>query len=211
MATTPTYDASKYLDRPRTKLRRVERGLEDAEWIDRFLSTCAAGHCAIAWEGQPLIHSNLYWHDGADRVYWHTAPVGKFRAVVEQGPLPACFTIMEHGRMLPAGTPFDFSTEYASVVLYGTVRVVTDRDEKRRGLEGLMAKYAAHLKPGVDYEPMPDSDIDATSVFCLDVDERVAKHNVKPDDYPAYRYEGGGFIDTERAAGRVTMKMKEIA
>ena len=74
-----------------------------------------------------------------------------------------------------------------------------------------MTKYAAHLTPGVDYEPMPDTDIAQTSVLRLTIAERVAKHNVKPTDYPAYAYPGRSFIETERAAGRVTVKAKELA
>lgn len=144
-------------------------------------------------------------------VYWHTAPVGKLRAVLETGVARACFTVTEFGRVLPAGTPFDFSTEYASVVIYGAVRVVADAAEKRHALEGVMAKYAPHLVPGVDYAPMPESDIELTSVYCLAIETRVGKHNVKPDDYPAYPYPGGSFIDEEREAGRATVRPKELA
>ncbi len=205
-----TVDASKYLKRPVTAVRRKDRALTDDAWMDRMLVTSAVGNVAVCWEGQPLLHSNLYWFDG-ERIYWHTAAVGKLRAVLDTGTAPACFSVMEHGRILPANTPLDFSTEYASVILYGTVRVVADPHEKRHGLEGLMRKYAPQLQPGVDYTPMPDADVAETSVYCLEVESRVGKHNVKPADYPAYPYEGGSFIDAERAAGRATLKAKELA
>ncbi|MND01899.1 hypothetical protein D3C83_210770 [compost metagenome] len=74
-----------------------------------------------------------------------------------------------------------------------------------------MAKYAPHLTPGVDYEPMPDSDVALTSVLCLDIEERMGKHNVKPADYPAYDYPAASFIDAERAAVRVTIKAQDLA
>lgn len=200
----------KYLDKPLTQVRRKERVLDDAVWIDRFLDRAPFGHIAVTWEGQPLIHSNLYWYDGAN-IYWHTAPVGKLRAILDQGEQRACFTVTEYGRILPASTPFDFSTEYASVILYGTARVVADAAEKRRALEGLMTKYAPHLVPGVDYTPMLDSDIALTSVHCMEIATRVGKHNVKPDDYPAYPNPTPSFIAAERDAGRATMKAKELA
>jgi nitroimidazol reductase NimA-like FMN-containing flavoprotein (pyridoxamine 5'-phosphate oxidase superfamily) len=202
--------ASGYLERPLTRVRRKDRTLGDEEWIERFLRMAAMGHAAVCWDGQPLIHSNLFWYDGR-RVYWHTAQVGKFRAVAEQGEARACFTVAEHGRILPDVTPLEFSTEYASVILYGRLRLVADPAEKRYGLEGLMDKYAPHLRPGVDYEPMPEDDVARTSVYCLEIDERVAKHNVKPDDYPAFWYSGGSFIEEERRAGRHTLKPKELA
>src|SRR5918911_2672229 len=201
-----------YLRRPRTLVRRRDRGLTDDAWIDRFLSVAPVGHVAIAWEGEPLLNSNLFWFDGDRRIYWHTAGVGKFRAVLDAlGSARACFSITEQGRLLPASTPLDFSTEYASVQVYGTARVVEDPAEKRRGLEGLMAKYAPQLEPGVDYTPMPDADVATTSVYCLEIEQRVGKHNVKPLDYPAYAYPGQSFIDEERAAGRTTVLPKELA
>jgi len=198
-----------YLDRPLGQVRRKDRQLTDTDWIERFLVRASFGQLAVAHEGQPMIHMNLFWYDGQS-IWFHTAPVGKLRAVVEAGAARACFSVAEIGRILPAGTPFDFSTEYASVICYGTLAVVDEVTAKQVGLEGLMAKYAPHLKAGVDYEPMPASDIERTTVFRMAVEERVAKHNVKPADYPAYPCPGESFIDAERGAGRVTMKWKEI-
>lgn len=200
----------RYLERPLTQVRRKDRVLADEEWMDRMLAISALGHLAITVDGQPLVHSNYFWFDGK-RIYWHTAQVGKLRALLEQGAARACFTVAEFGRVLPAGTPFDFSTEYASVILYGTVHVVDDAVEKKYALEGVMAKYAPHLVAGVDYEPMPDSDIAITSVYRFEIETRVGKHNVKPTEYPAYPYPYGSFIDAERDAGRATMRPKELA
>jgi hypothetical protein len=200
----------RYLERPLTQVRRKDRVLTDEEWMDRFLTMSAVGHLAVVYEDQPLLHSNFFWCDGT-RVYWHTAQVGKLRAVLETGVARACFTVTEFGRVLPAGTPFDFSTEYASVVCYGTVRIVADATEKKHALEGVMRKYAPHLVAGVDYEPMPESDIAITSVYCLEIETRVGKHNVKPDEYPAYPFPHGSFIDAEREAGRATLRDKELA
>ena len=131
--------------------------------------------------------------------------------MLDLGETPACFTITEQGRILPASTPLAFSTEYASVVIYGKVRVATDLAEKRYRLEGLMTKYAPQLTPGVDYEPMPDGDVSATLVYVLEIDTKVGKHNVKPADYPAYPCPNPSFLDEERAAGRASVRPKELA
>lgn len=202
--------ARNYLNRPLTQVRRKDRRLNEVEWQDRLLTLAPVGHLAVVWDGQPLITTSLFWYDGTT-VYMHAAAVGKLRAVLDAGPHTACFSVSEMGRLLPADTPLDFSTEYASVMLYGQADVVTAPSEKRRVLDGLMAKYAPHLTVGVDYRLMPESDVDLTSVFRITVVERVGKHNVKPADYPAYPYPGGSFIDEERAAGRATIKAKDLA
>lgn len=199
-----------YLKRALTQVRRKDRSLTDEEWIDRFLSMAPIGHLAICFEGQPMLHSNIFWFDG-ERIFWHTANVGRLRAMLDAGETPACFTITEQGRILPAGTPLDFSTEYASVIIYGQVRVAADLAEKRYGLEGLMTKYAPQMTPGVDYQPMPDGDVRATSVYVLEIETKVGKHNVKPADYPAYPCPNPSFIDEERAAGRASVRPKELS
>ncbi|MFN8526955.1 MAG: pyridoxamine 5'-phosphate oxidase family protein [Chloroflexota bacterium] len=199
-----------YLKRPVTTVRRKDRQLTDDEWMDRLLTMQPVGHMAFVWDDAPMIHSNIFWFDGP-RIYWHTAAVGRLPAAFQQGPRRACFTVTELGRILPNYTPLEFSTEYASVVVYGTLRLVDDFAEKKRALEGLMTKYAPHLEPGRDYDPMPDEDVNQTSVFCLDVDSRVGKHNVKPADYPAYTLPVASFIDAERDAGRATVKPKELS
>ena len=201
-----------YLNRSRTLVRRRDRALTDDAWIDRYLSIAPIGHLAICWEGEPLLHSNIFWFDGDRRVYFHTAAVGKFRSVVDaSGSARGCFSVTEIGRLLPADTPLNFSTEYASVQAYGTLRLERDRAAKKAALEGIMAKYAPQLQPGVDYRPMPDGDVNQTSVFCFEIEERVGKHNVKPDDYPAYVYPAGSVLDEERAAGRASVRPKELA
>lgn len=202
-----------YLTRPVTQLRRKDRALTEIEWMDRLLALAPLGHLAVIWNGQPSIHSNYFWYDAnAERVYWHTAGTGRLRAMFEAGVSGACFTVSEFGRLLPADTPFDFSTEYASVVLYGPVTLVADTNmaEKRHALDGIMAKYAPHLTAGVDYAVMPDGDITRTSVYSLSVEQRVGKHNVKPTDFRAYPYPGGSFIDLEREASRLTVHPKEL-
>ena len=188
-----------------TQPRRKDRRLDDDAWMDRFLARASFGHLAVCHQGTPHLHSNLFWYDGS-AIWIHTAPVGRLREIVGEGAAAACFTVAEHGRILPSYTPLEFSTEYASVLVFGRLEVVADRAARRHALEGLMTKYAPHLVPGVDYTPMPDKDVARTAVFRLTVTERVGKHNVKPGDYPAYLYPGESFIDAERAAGRITVK-----
>jgi len=188
-----------------TQPRRKDRRLEDDAWLDRFLTRAPFGHLAVCHDGAPHLHGNLFWYDGT-AIWLHTAPVGRLRELVEAGATRACFAVAEHGRILPSYTPLEFSTEYASVLVYGDLEIVTDMAARRHGLEGLMTKYAPHLTPGVDYTPMPDKDVARTAVFRLVITDRAGKHNVKPDDYPAYAFPGESFIDAERAAGRITVK-----
>jgi len=52
-------NASRYLSRPLTQVRRRDRALEDGDWLDRFLAEAPVGHLAIVWEGQPFLHTKV--------------------------------------------------------------------------------------------------------------------------------------------------------
>jgi len=118
------------------KLMAPERALEQLE----------RGFCGrlatVGADGYPYCVPLLYvWLDGELWVH-NTAARGHLRANVEHDPR-VCFEVDEPGQVFHYGRfECDSSVEYRSVVLVGTIRIVTDRAAKQRFCEALMAKYA---------------------------------------------------------------------
>jgi uncharacterized protein len=191
-------------------VRRRDRHLDDEAWVDRFLAAAPICQVALAPDGLPTIHTHNFWADG-DAIYSHGAQRGALAAATADGPVPACFTAVEHGRILVADEAAEFGTEYASVVAYGTLTRVTDEAECLRALAGLMAKYAPGFVSGRDYRPAEPVDLRRTVVYRFDVERRIAKHLVKDADEPAVPYPPFSFIDELRAAGRLTNPKKAAA
>jgi nitroimidazol reductase NimA-like FMN-containing flavoprotein (pyridoxamine 5'-phosphate oxidase superfamily) len=113
--------------KPASPLRRKDRHLDDEAWIDRFLAGAPIGHLAFAPEGRPTIHSHNFWAAG-DAIYSHGSQRGALALATSGGPIPACFTVTEHGRILVADAAADFGTEFASVITTGCL-LVEDDDE----------------------------------------------------------------------------------
>ena len=157
--------------------------------------------------GEPTIHSHNFWADG-DAIYHHGARRGALADLLAAGPVKACFTVTEAGRILVADAAVDFGTEFASVVAYGTLRVVDDEAEQWRVQDGLMRKYAPGFEAGRDYRPADADDLRRMAVYRLDVERRIAKHNIRAADHPAVPYPAFSFIDEERAADRLTNRPK---
>jgi nitroimidazol reductase NimA-like FMN-containing flavoprotein (pyridoxamine 5'-phosphate oxidase superfamily) len=82
------------------------------------------------------------------------------------------------GRLLPAETAIEFSTEYASVTVFGNARIADDASEQRHGLQGLLDKYFSHLRPGENYSPITDAELQRTSVFAIEIEAWSGKHKV---------------------------------
>lgn len=169
--------------RPINELRRHDRAQDD-DWIRAFLRSAAWGMLATASEGQPFINSNLYVYDEeSNAIYLHTAHTGRTRSNLENDER-VCFSVAQMGRLLPDEIALEFSVEYASVVVFGRGVVVEDDGEKARALQQLLDKYAPHLKPGRDYRPANQDELDRTSVFRIEIESWSGKQNEKPADYP---------------------------
>jgi uncharacterized protein len=170
--------------RPFSHVRREERAVTDEAWIRAFLHRAPFGVLAMAYEGQPYaVTRNFVYDEQAHAIYTHGATKGRTYDNV-QADGRVCFSVSEMGRLLPAGTAAGFGVEYAGVVVFGRMALVTDGDEARHGLQLLLDKYFPHLQPNQDYQPTTDQDLKATAVFRLDIESWSGKQKKAPDDFP---------------------------
>jgi nitroimidazol reductase NimA-like FMN-containing flavoprotein (pyridoxamine 5'-phosphate oxidase superfamily) len=165
----------------RARLRRRDRAMPSDREIEAMLHKAQVGFIATSVSDQPYIHPNLFWFDGVNRrVYFHTAIEGRTLSNVEQNP-QVCFSVAEMGKLLPADTALEFSTEYASVIVFGDTRVVKKDEEKRWGLQGLLDKYFPDLHPGEDYRSITLDELDQTAVYAIEIDAWSGKQKVETE------------------------------
>jgi nitroimidazol reductase NimA-like FMN-containing flavoprotein (pyridoxamine 5'-phosphate oxidase superfamily) len=159
-------------------MRRHDREIKDQVEIAAILRDARFGFIATASDNQPYLHANLFWYDEKHRrIYFHTAIEGRARSNIEHNP-EVCFSVASMGRLLPADSAMEFSVEYSSVTVFGKARIATDPIEQRHGLQGLLDKYFPRLKPGTDYSPMTDEELDRTSVFVIEIEAWSGKQKV---------------------------------
>lgn len=188
-----------YLNQPPTSVRRTDRQVHDEAWIDDMLTRAAVGVLASVHDGQPYLNSNIYAYD-AERncIYLHTANVGRTVANLEAHP-QVCFSVMELGRLLPAPEALEFSLEYASVVVFGTVTRITEENEALGALQRIMDKYAPHLQPTQDYRPPVVEELKRTAVLRLDISARSGKKKEVGDFEGAYWFQEQPMLASTRA------------
>jgi nitroimidazol reductase NimA-like FMN-containing flavoprotein (pyridoxamine 5'-phosphate oxidase superfamily) len=105
------------------------------------------------------------------------------RTNIEANPR-VCFCVAEMGRLLPADTSMEVGVEYASAVVFGTMEVVTDYEQAKRGLQMLLDRYFRHLKPGEDYREIIKEEVDATAVYRIRVEAWSGKETWAREDFP---------------------------
>jgi nitroimidazol reductase NimA-like FMN-containing flavoprotein (pyridoxamine 5'-phosphate oxidase superfamily) len=152
-----------------TRLRRSKQAVPEAE-IKAHLLRAPFGFTATALNGQPFLHTSLFWFDEARRcIYFHGANEGRTLDNVRLNPR-VCFGVAEMGQLLPADTAMGFGNEYQGVIVFGQVRLAQDVDEKRCALQGLLDKYFPDLRPDRDYRPITDEEMSRTTVFAIEID-----------------------------------------
>ena len=149
----------------------------DDDWIRAFLKEARIGHIATSVDGQPFINPSTFWFDEQKhQIAFHSNVAGRIRSNIESDSRVSLET-SELGRFLPSNVALEFSLQYRSVVVFGTATVVTDRDEARRLLYGLIGKYFPNMTAGKEYREITDKEVRATSVYAIRIDSWSGKEN----------------------------------
>jgi nitroimidazol reductase NimA-like FMN-containing flavoprotein (pyridoxamine 5'-phosphate oxidase superfamily) len=162
---------------PPTTGQRLPEYTRDEAWIRSYLREAKVGHVATVWDGQSFVTPTLFWYDDAnERIIFHSNLAGRVRANLEQNPR-VCLEACEMGRLLPSNVALEFSAQYQSVMVFGTVRILESDEEKTAALEGLLHKYFTNMKAGSDYRPITAQELKRTSVYEIKIESWSGKEN----------------------------------
>lgn len=157
--------------------QRLPEYTRDEAWIRAFLRREQVARLATQWEDQLFVMATTFWFDEPhQRVVFHSNLAGRTRANLERNP-KACLEISQLGRLLPSNVALEFSLQYRSVMLFGTVRILETDAEKRAALYGLLGKYFPALQAGREYRPITEEELGRTSVYELKIESWSGKEN----------------------------------
>jgi nitroimidazol reductase NimA-like FMN-containing flavoprotein (pyridoxamine 5'-phosphate oxidase superfamily) len=158
---------------------RKPKYAKDNQWIQDFLETCDVGHIATRWDGQPFITPSTFWYDPErHEIFFHSNIRGRIRTNVDRHS-EVCFEASRVGNSLPSNVALQFSIQYASVIVFGQVRVLEDLEDQRYALYGLIRKYFPDMTPGEHYRPITDEELRQTSVYSISISSWSGKENWK--------------------------------
>jgi nitroimidazol reductase NimA-like FMN-containing flavoprotein (pyridoxamine 5'-phosphate oxidase superfamily) len=170
--------------------QRLPEYARDDEWIRAFLNAARVGHIGSARDDQPFLNPSTFWFDEANhQIIFHSNVTGRIRSNIENNAR-VCFEASELGKMLPSNVALEFSLQYRSVIVFGTARILTDPDEIRRVMYGLIQKYFPAMTAGQEYREITEKELKRTSVYAITIQEWSGKENWKDradqsDEWPA--------------------------
>lgn len=183
-----------YIGQNPTAHQRRPHLTKDDAWIREFLKTAKVGRIATTVDGQPFINTNTFWYDeDHHQIAFHSNIAGRIRSNIEHSP-KVCFEAGEMGSLLPSNVAMEFSLQYRSAIVFGTARLVTEPDEAKRMLYGLISKYFPALRAGKEYREITEKELRATSVYVIKIEEWSGKENW---DEQAEQSEGWAPLDAK--------------
>jgi len=179
-----------YENQSPTAFQRRPHLTKDDAWVRAFLRSAQVGHIATSVDGQAFLNPTTFWLDEENhQIIFHSNIAGRVRSNIESNP-KVSMEASELGKMLPSNVALEFSLQYRSVVVFGTARVVTNPDEARRLLYGLIGKYFPAMTAGKEYREITDKELRATSVYAIQIEAWSGKENWEEradqsDEWPA--------------------------
>ena len=162
----------------RTRHRRLrEQGSTDRADLSAILAAGVICHLGVVVDGYPMVVPTVYGLDG-DTLYLHGSVAS--RSLVSAPQATVCVTVTHVDGLVLARSVFEHGVNYRSAMIYGTPRLVTDREEKLAGLRAL----AEHIVPGQwDYARRPNKkELAKTSLLALGLAETSVKIRRGPPD-----------------------------
>ena len=156
--------------------RRPHITREDG-WIRAFLKTAKVGHIASSRDDQPFINPTMFWFDEEKhQIVFHSNVAGRVRSNIETNA-KVCLEVSELGKFLPSNVALEFSLQFRSVIVFGNARLVTEPEEARQLLYGLIGKYFPQMTAGKEYREITDKELRATSIYAIQIEEWSGKEN----------------------------------
>lgn len=121
-------------------MRHNDKKIESESDIIEILRRGEICYLSMVDEGKAYaVPLNFGYADGA--LYFHSAPEGRKIDVLKRDP-EVCFTIIADYSIVRGEKACSWSAKYSCVIGTGKARILTDPEDKKKGLAILMGQYS---------------------------------------------------------------------
>ncbi|HUJ42710.1 MAG TPA: pyridoxamine 5'-phosphate oxidase family protein [Opitutaceae bacterium] len=149
-------------------MRRTDKEVTDQRIIDEIFATAEVCRIAMVDNGEPyVVPLNFGYRDNA--IYVHSAAGGRKMEVLRRNRR-VCFEIESPSAIVRHAEPCHWGSRSRSLIGYGGVEIITDRAQKRRGLDIIMAHYGK-----TDLNVYNERQLDAVVILRIPIESVACK------------------------------------
>ena len=158
-------------------MRRRDKEITDKNEIEGILATVMVGRLGTCANGIPYITPvNFTYDKETSKIFLHCANEGRKLDNIRVNQ-NVCFEVEEVSNVIVKQPTCASSVAYRSVIMFGSIKILTDHHAKNEALQKLAGKYAPQ-NPKV---PFTDAMLNKTNVLEIEIKEMTAKRSpVRP-------------------------------
>jgi len=161
------------------EVRRKDRQQADPSFLRHLLNNSVSCTIAIERDGYPLNHVAFFTYDEPHHeIVFHFSRHGFAAAEITEGK-KVCVSVHKYGKLYTAKRAVDFGCEYQSVIIYGTIRILTDQKERMQAMALFFDKFFREV-PTDHYDEFTDQDAGPIYVARIKIQDWLGKEHRVP-------------------------------
>ncbi len=150
---------------------------------------------AIEKEGYPFNHVAFFVYNKAEHeIIFHFSKHGFAGEEIKSGK-KACVSVYKYGKLYTAKRAVDFGCEYQSVIIYGTIEVLSKEEERMRAMDIFFQKFFSGVPKG-SYEDFNLQDAKTIDVAKIKIEDWFGKEHRVPTQALSSFYPPGDAVMT---------------
>ncbi|PSR56950.1 hypothetical protein AHMF7605_27375 [Adhaeribacter arboris] len=163
------------------KVRRKDRQATGMDFYHALLNNSVSCSIAIEKEGYPLIQVAFYAYDEPNNeIIFHFSKYGFGGQEITKGK-KVCVSVYKYGKLYTARQAVDFGCEYQSIILYGQIRILKNKEEKMLAMQLFFDKFFKHI-PQTEYEAFTLLQTNPINIARITVEDWFGKEHLVPDN-----------------------------
>jgi len=150
-------------------MRRKDRKINNKKIITEILSKSIICRIGLYDEDYPYIVPLNYGYND-NTLYFHCAKSGKKLDLIRRNN-KVCFEIEQPYEIISSDISCEWTSKYRSIIGFGTIYIITDNIEKRKGIDIIMFQH------GERENQYTNNAIDNVSVLKLVIESLEGKQN----------------------------------
>jgi uncharacterized protein len=161
-------------------VRRKDRQEKDPEFLKELLHNSVSCTIAVQREGYPLNHVAFFVYDEINHeIGFHFSKHGFSGAEITTGK-KVCVSVHKYGKLYTAKRAVDFGCEYQSVIIYGTIEIVEDEQDRMKAMDFFFKKFFSDI-PRDTYADFTTAEAKPIYVAKIKIEDWFGKeHRVPP-------------------------------